>query len=157
MGATSISGKVEALPLVRERRPLSAVKCNLEHAETEDRALEPDRRQRNPDLLEQVLFRKRRDLARGATLDELGQHRRRRLGDRAAATFEADLLDRLAVGGELDRDRDLVAAERVLALCPRIRVGKRPVAARVLVVVEDDLAVELVIHGYDHNSDSSVA
>ena len=77
-------------------------------------------------------------------LTMLGQHRRGRLRDRAAAALEADVLDRLAVGGELDRDRDLVAAERVLALGVRVGVLDQPVAPRVLVVVEDDLAVHVL-------------
>ena len=45
---------------------------------------------------------------------------------------------------ESHRDRDLVAAERVLTL--RVRVGgiEQPVVPRVLVVVQNQLAVELV-------------
>ena len=43
-----------------------------------------------------------------------------------------------------DVDRDLVAAQRVHALGVRVGVLDHPVAARVLVVVEDDLAVQLV-------------
>ena len=76
--------------------------------------------------------------------DHLHQHRGRRLRDRAAAARELDLVDRLAVLAERDVDRDLVAAERVLALGLGVGILDRPVPARVLVVVEDDLAVQLV-------------
>src|SRR5262249_27484114 len=81
-GAPSTSGKVEALPLVRQRRCLRAVERDLEHAEAEDRALEPDRRQRDPDLLEQLVLAQPGDLGRSPPAHELGQHRGRRLRDR---------------------------------------------------------------------------
>src|SRR5215471_252770 len=113
IGPASSSGNVEALPLVRQGSALGAVERNLEHAEPEDRALEPDRGQLDPDLLEQLLLRQRRDVLRLPALDEVGEHRRRRLRDRAPAALEAHVLDRLAVVPEADRDRDFVAAERV--------------------------------------------
>src|SRR5262249_31072113 len=78
------------------------------------------------------------------------QHRRRRLRDRAAAAGELHVVDRLAVLAELDVDRDLVAAERVLTLRLGIGTLDHPVPARVLVVVEDDLAVQALEGGIAH-------
>src|SRR3954454_15007106 len=144
IGPTSRSPKVEALPLVRQRRAAGLVQRNLEHAEPEDRALEADRRELDADLLEQLLLRQRGDLGDGLALDDLGQHRRGGLRDRAAAALEADVVDRLAVVAELERDRHLVAAERVLALGLRVGLLDHAVAARGLVVVEDDLAIHVL-------------
>ena len=127
--------------------PLARWSATFSTPEPEQRALEPHRRQRDADLLEQVLLRQLGDLGRRPALDHLHQHRGRRLADRAAAAGELDLVDRLAVLAELDVDRDLVAAERVQALGLRVGVLDHPVPARVLVVVEDDFAVE-VFHGY---------
>ena len=47
---------------------------------------------------------------------------------------------------EIHHDGDLVAAQRVLPLGAGVARVERPVAARILVVVEDDLAVEVVAH-----------
>ena len=66
------------------------------------------------------------DLGRLPPLHELGEHRGRGLRDRAAAAFEADLVDRLAVVAEADEDRHLVAAERVLALGVRVGGSSAP-------------------------------
>src|SRR5437667_8166399 len=84
-------------PLLRERGALRAVERHLEHAETEDRALESDRRQRDADLVEQLVLLHGRDLGRRPALDDFGQHRRRCLRDRAPSPFETDLLDHVAV------------------------------------------------------------
>jgi hypothetical protein len=94
------------------------VQGDLEDAETEERA-QPDRGERDPDLLEKILLRHRRDLAPRPTLDHLHQHRGGSLADRAAPAAEPDVRDRLAVA--VEGDRDLVAAERVLPL--RLGVG----------------------------------
>src|SRR5262249_26801376 len=77
-------------------------------------------------------------------LRHLHQHRRRGLRDRAATAGELHVLDRLAVLVERDIDRDLVAAERVLSLGLGVGMLDHPVSARVLVVVEDDLAVKVL-------------
>src|SRR5580765_3148792 len=87
----------ERRPLLRQRRSLRAMERDLEHAEAEDRALQPDRRERDADLLEQVLLRQSGDLHRASTLHHLREHRRCRLRDRAAAALELHLFDRVAV------------------------------------------------------------
>src|SRR5262245_33097185 len=144
MEPNSRSVKVEALPLVRQRRAAGLVQRDLEDAEAEDRALEANRRELDADLLEQLLLRQLGDLGHSLALDDLREHRRRCLGDRAAASLEADVVDRVAVGTELQEDRDLVPAERVLALGLRVGLVDHSVAARVLVVVEDDLAIHVL-------------
>src|SRR4029079_13362846 len=98
----------------------------------------------NPDLLEQLLLRHRRNLGCALALHHLREHRGGGLRDRAPAAGEHDVVDRVAVLAEGDVDRDLVAAPRVLALGLGVGALHHPVTARVLVVVEDDLAVELV-------------
>ncbi len=125
--------------------PFERLSATLSDAEPEDRALQPRRASSGmPTSSSSSSLAAPRPRVAVFALDELGQHRGRSLRDRAAAAFEADLLDRLAVGGKPDRDRDLVAAERVLALGVRVGIGEQPVVARVLVVVEDHLAVEVV-------------
>ena len=88
----------QALPLLGQRRALGLVEGDLQHPETEDRALEADRRQRDPDLLEQLFLRQRRrspSRVRPVTISvsiEVAA-----CADRAAAAGELDLVDRLAV------------------------------------------------------------
>src|SRR5438067_10545245 len=85
LGDLELAG--EPRPLFWQRRPLGAMQRDLQYPEPQQRALEPDRRERDLDLLEQLLFRQRRHIARRPALDHLRQHRRRCLGDRAAATL----------------------------------------------------------------------
>src|SRR2546430_15445619 len=54
----------ERRPLLRQGRSLRTVQRDLEHAEPEDRALQPHRSQRDADLVEQLLLGQRRDLGR---------------------------------------------------------------------------------------------
>src|SRR5207247_214463 len=103
---------VEAGPLLRERRPLGAVQGDLQNAEAEQRALQPDRRERDPDLLEQRFLRQLGDLLRLPALDHLHQHRGRGLADRAAPAGELHLVDGLAVLRKLDEYRHFVTAGR---------------------------------------------
>ena len=106
-------------PLLRQRRALCLVQRHLQHAEPEQCALETHGGQRDADLLQQLVLLHRRHVLGPPALDEIGQHRGRRLADRAAAALEADLLDHVALA-ESHRDRDLVAAQRVLALGERV-------------------------------------
>src|ERR671911_337603 len=76
----SVIGELELArqrgPLLRQRRSLCSVQGDLQDAETQDRALEADRSERDSDLLEQLLLGESADVARLATLDHLHQHRR---------------------------------------------------------------------------------
>src|SRR5439155_12020822 len=78
-------------------------------------------------------------------LDDVRDHRRGGLADRAAAAVEADVAHDVAVDVELDGE--LVAAERVHPVGRNRRVIEMPAVARVLVVIEDVLAVEVVHRG----------
>src|SRR4029453_6837647 len=98
-----------------ERCAPPLVQCDLERGQSEDCALQAHRSEGDPDLLEQILLRHRRHLARLPPLDHLGEHRGRSLRDRAAAPGELDVVDRVPVVAESNEDRDLVAAEGVLA------------------------------------------
>jgi hypothetical protein len=120
------------------------VERELERREPEQRALQADGRERDTDLVEQLVAWKRRHFCCGPALHQLGEHRGRRLRDRAAAAGELDLVDRVTVFAEGDVDRDLVAAERVLPLGGGVGVLDQAVPARILVVIEDHLAVHLV-------------
>src|SRR6185295_2388189 len=79
--------------------------------------------------------------------DLVGRHRRRRLRDRTAVAGEADVLD-LAVAVELELHLELVAAQGVEVVGLEVGFvqfgfGWGPIT-RVLVVLEDVLAVEVV-------------
>ena len=75
--------------------------------------LEADGRQRDPELVEELLLRHGGNLVGGLFLDEIAEHRGGRLADGAATAVEPDLLDDVAVS-ESHGDEDLVAAERIL-------------------------------------------
>src|SRR5262245_9230923 len=133
-------------PLLRKRRSLGSVQRDLQHAQAQQGALEADRRERDSDLLQQLVLRHRRDLLGAPALDQLHQHRGRRLADSATAALEANVSDRVTVAVERNGNRDLVAAERIQALGLRIRAVEEAVMAGVLVVVENDFSVEIVAH-----------
>src|SRR5438270_14052887 len=146
-GATSSWGTLRDLEVADafgERRSLRPVQGDLQRRQPEHRALEPNRRERDADLLQQLVLVEDGDLGGRAPVHHLGQHRRRGLRDRAAAAGELHLVDRLSVVAERDVDGDLVAAERVLPLGLRVGLFHDAVPAWVLVVVEDDLAVHLL-------------
>ena len=102
-------------------------------------------RELDAEQVDDVLAPERGDLGRRLALDLLAQHRHRGLRDRAALAAEAHGLDALIVG-QAQVDGDLVAAERVLALGRRIVRIELAAVARALVVVEDLLAVEVLVH-----------
>ena len=139
----------ERRPLLRQRRSLRPWSATFSTPSPRIAHLSRTGRQRDADLLEQLLLRQRGDLGRAPSLHHLHEHRRRGLRDRAAASLELHVLDRVAVFAERDEDRHLVAAERVLSLGMRVGVRERPVPARVLVVVEDHFPVHLVEFAHD--------
>ena len=123
----------------------SSPRATREHVDRKQGALEPDGRERDAELLEHVLAAERAHLGDRLALDDVRDHRRGGLADRAAAAVEANVAHDAAVDVELDRE--LVAAERVHALGGDRRVVEMPAVARVLVVIEDVLAVEVVHSG----------
>src|SRR5687767_12220506 len=117
---------------------------DLEDAEAEERTLEAHGGEWNPDFVEQLLAIHRSNGDGASALHHLHQHRRRRLADRATAALELHLFDRVAILGERNEDRDLVPTKRVQTVGLRVRLLHLTVAARVLVVVEYDVAIELI-------------
>ena len=79
--------------------------------------------------------------ANGPALHALGEQRGRGDRDRAAAALERHVADPVAV--ELHEQRQAVAAQRVEALGMAVGSGHRPEIARIAVVVDDHVAVEL--------------
>ena len=84
----------------------------------------------------------------------LAEHAGRRLADRAAPAHEPDRRDRAVV--EPVAQVDLVAAERVVRLDDAVRRVDRLMVARVAIVVEDDLAIEIVVDGRGTDCHSSI-
>src|SRR5581483_7243851 len=82
------------------------------------------------------------DLGEGLALDAAREERSARLGDGAAAARELDVRDLVLLVDE-ERQADLVAAERVVRLVVHARALDHAEVARVLVVVEDVLAVHV--------------
>src|SRR5207245_2004950 len=77
-------------------------------------------------------------------LQPLGKERCRGLRDRAPTAVEADVFDHAVVDAEVHPDH--VAAQRVVLLVADVGVLEAAVVSRVLVVVEDVLAIELVVN-----------
>src|SRR5690606_13681436 len=78
----------------------------------------------------------------GRAFDALRHQRRRRDRDRAARALEADVGDLAVV--ETHIQREPIAAKRVYGVDDAVRARQLAEIARLAVVVEDDLAVELV-------------
>ena len=70
-----------------------------------------------------------------------GHEGRRCGGDRTAAPFETDVLDTVAI--ELQRDGELVAAQRVVAVGGGVTRVEATEIAGALVVIEDHIAIEV--------------
>ena len=115
----------------------------LEHLQRQQRALQARGRDVDPEQLEDEGLVEAHELLDRHPDHLVGGHRGARLGDRAAVAGEADLLDAvLAV--ELELDLQLVAAERVEVLELEVRVFQLAPIMRLLVVIQDVLAVEVV-------------
>src|SRR5579862_701640 len=91
------------------------------------------------------------ELAHGravASLDGLRHERRGGGRDRATLALEADVLDALAV--EAHGERELVTAQRVVAFRAAVGVVDPAEIARMAVVIEDHVAIELLeIHQWN--------
>src|SRR5205823_2189922 len=81
-------------------------------------------------------------LADRLPLDALGQQRRGRDGNRAAGALEANVLD--APVGDVDVERELVAAERVYGVDHVVRAGQLAEVTGLAVVIEDHLAIKVL-------------
>jgi hypothetical protein len=92
------------------------------------------------DLLEFV--EERLGFGGGLALDLCGHERRAGLGNRAAGAFEPDRIDAV-IGIEVQENRAVVAAARVVAGGHAVGGRRLAAIARALVVVEDDRLVEI--------------
>src|SRR2546428_100686 len=119
-----------------------AVERDPERVDGERRALHPRRADRDTELLEQVPGGKTLELLHRLADDQVGQHRGGRLADGATPAAEAHVPHPAIV--QLEVEGDDVAAERVVALLGDIGVRDLPEMMRVLVVLENLLAVEIV-------------
>src|SRR5207248_7181053 len=82
-------------------------------------------------------------LFEGQSLQALCEQRRRSLRDGAASSVKPDVFDHAFVDAEIHPND--VAAERVVLFVADVGVLEATVVSRVLVVVEDVLAIELVV------------
>src|SRR5215207_9215628 len=115
----------------------------LEHLEREQRALHARRGDVDPEQIEHEVAVEPDEVVDRHPDDLLGGHRRRRLGDRAAVAREAHVRD-AAVLAHAELDLELVAAERVVVLELQVRVLELAEVPRLLVVLEDVLAIQVV-------------
>ena len=75
-------------------------------------------------------------------LQLLGQHGRGGLADGAALAFKPRLADAPAV--QLEMERHLIAAQRIIALRVHLGTGQRAAVARALEVIQDHFSIQLV-------------
>ena len=82
--------------------------------------------------------------------DRHRHHGCRRLADRAGLALEMDGIHRLIA--QLERERQVIPAQRVVTLGPVRRIGQHAPVPRLAVVVEDHLLIELF--GVSHRDSS---
>src|SRR6267143_825749 len=119
-----------------------AVERDPEGVDGERRAFHPGRADRDPELLEQVFRGEGLELLHRLAYDHVGQHRRRRLADGATPAPKPHISYPAVV--QLEVEGDDVAAQGVVALLGDVGVRDLPKVMRVLVVLQDLLAVEIV-------------
>src|SRR3954467_6925421 len=115
----------------------------LEHLQREQRALHARGGDVDTEQLEHELLVELEQLVDRHALHLVGDHRGRRLRDRAALTAEGDVGDATLVV-DLQLDLQLVAAQRVDVLELHVGIVEVPEVLRVLVVLQDLLAIQRV-------------
>src|SRR6202022_3244137 len=118
------------------------VERDPERVDGERRALHPRRADRDTKLIEEIPGGKRLELLHRLADDHVSQHRSGRLADGATPAAEPHITHPAVV--QLEVEGDDVAAERVVALLGDVGVRDLPEVMRVLVVLEDLLAVQVV-------------
>jgi len=83
----------------------------------------------------------RPNLFDGLALDRHGHHRRRTLADRATLARKFDIPNHAV--GDVQKDADVVAAQRVVALCADGGRGQFAAVARRSIVIENYFSVEI--------------
>src|SRR5215210_1289492 len=114
----------------------------LERVERQHRALQAGGADVDPEEFEEIVGAKGGYVGKRLALDLVGQQRRARLADRAAAAGEPDPVDDAVPDAE--HHRDPIAAERVRALVARRGRLDHAEVVRPPVVLEDVVAVEIV-------------
>src|SRR4051794_33497 len=118
----------------------SVLGCVAQRLERQHCALHSRRADLDAQVVEHVLAAHVRDLIKRLALDLVGQHARRGLADRAAATGECHLLDSALVV-DAEHQRDPVATQRVCALLGGRGLLEDAEVMRVSVVLENLVAV----------------
>src|SRR6185503_13108725 len=143
-----LSGRARLrLVLVWPRR--QTPRSTLQRLQAEQRAFDSRWTDRDTEILKDVIAVDRFDLVERLALDLFGEDRSGRLRDRAALAVEAHVRD--AVVLDAQGHAQLVAAQRVRVGVRVRRAFELPVIARVLVVIEDVVAVH-VVHRYTLNT-----
>src|SRR4051794_21009204 len=117
----------------------------LEHLQREQRALHPGGGDVDPEQLEDEVLVEAHELLDRHADHLVGGHRRARLRDRTAVAREAHVLDAV-LPVDLELHLQLVAAQRVEVLVLEVGVAQLAPVMRLLVVIQDVLAVEVVHH-----------
>src|SRR5438874_1110232 len=86
----------------------------------------------------------------GASFHHVGHHRGGCLRDRAAGAFERGVADHVAL--HLQVQGQPIAAKRVVALGPMVRIGERVKVPRPSVVVEDNFLIQIREVGHQPNT-----
>src|SRR5919198_3652220 len=115
----------------------------LEHLQGQQRALDARGGDVDAEQVEHEAAVQPQQVVDGHPDHLVGGHRGRRLRDRAAVAGEAQVGD-LAVAVDLDLDLQLVPAERVVVLELEVGVLQLAPVVRLLVVLEDLLAIEII-------------
>src|SRR5579872_674195 len=116
---------------------------HFQHLQREESALDPRRRDLDAELSEDVILADLARLVEGHPLETLGQERGGCLRDGTAPAVKPDVLYDSFLHAEIHADD--VAAQGVVLLVADVGVLEAPEVARVLVVVEDELAVKLIV------------
>src|SRR5207253_11207415 len=132
-----------AIPLLLLVLVSQSISSDFQDLQRKQSAFDAGRRDLDPELAEHIVLVDLLRLLERQSLQPLGQQRRRCLRDRAATPVESDVLDHAVADTEVHPDH--VAAQRVVLLVADVGVLEAPVVSRVLVVVEDVLAIELVV------------
>src|SRR5712691_864290 len=119
-----------------------AVERHPERVDRQRGALHPRRADRDTELLEEIPGGEGLELLHRLADDHVGQHRGGRLADGATPAAETHVPHPAVV--QLEVEGDDVAAEWVVAFLGDVGVLDLPEVMRVLVVLEDLLAVEIV-------------
>src|SRR5258708_31196313 len=123
-------------------RPLvEAPGAAFERFQAQQRALDARRAERDAEVRDDMIAIEGLELVEGLPTHLIGEDRGRSLRDPAALAAEGDVLDLLALPDPQEH-RDLVTTERIRVVIAVRRIGELAEVVRVLVVIEDELAIK---------------